>query len=101
LLALIGLPGGLVRAGGAGMGWPNVAWPNLNAAYLFFAPESGFRHYLRMQYADQTFKGLYHWNLFDAAVLLPYFAVMILLSLYGIHRYTMAYRRSTSTSCRW
>ena len=45
-----------------------------------------------MQYEDQTFKGLYHWNLFDAAVLLPYFAVMILLSLYGIHRYTMAYQ---------
>ena len=49
-------------------------------------------HYLRMQYADQTFKGLYHWNWFDAAMLLPYFAVMILLSLYGIHRYTMCYQ---------
>ena len=62
------------------------------AAYLAFAQESPFHHYLRMQYADQTFKGLYHWNFFDAAVLLPYFAVMILLSLYGIHRYTMAYQ---------
>jgi cellulose synthase/poly-beta-1,6-N-acetylglucosamine synthase-like glycosyltransferase len=92
LLALIGLPGGVLRAGGAGMGWPILSGPKLSAAYLFFAPESGFRHYLRMQYADQTFKGLYHWNLFDAAVLLPYFAVMILLSLYGIHRYTMAYQ---------
>ncbi len=40
---------------------------------------------------DQTFKGLYHWNLFDAAVLLPYFAVMIVLALYGVHRYTMCY----------
>ncbi|MEI9968444.1 MAG: hypothetical protein WDM87_07395 [Terracidiphilus sp.] len=79
LLAWIGLPGGVLRAGGAAMGWANVGWPNLSAAYLFFAPESGFRHYLRMQYEDQTFKGLYHWNLFDAAVLLPYFAVMILL----------------------
>ena len=45
-----------------------------------------------MQYADQTFKGLYHWNLFDACMLLPYFAVMILLSLYGVHRYTMCYQ---------
>ena len=62
------------------------------AAYLFFAPQGGFRHYLKMQYADQTFKGLYHWNLFDASMLLPYFAVMILLSFYGIHRYTMAYQ---------
>ncbi|MFY9855299.1 MAG: cellulose synthase family protein [Terracidiphilus sp.] len=44
-----------------------------------------------MQYADQTFKGLYHWNWFDLTMLLPYFAVMIALSYYGIHRYTMCY----------
>ena len=54
--------------------------------------QSGFRHYLKTQYADTTFQGLYHWNWFDAAMLLPYFAVMILLSFYGIHRYTMCYR---------
>ncbi len=50
------------------------------AAYLSFAPQNGLRHYLKMQYADQTFKGLYHWNWFDAALLLPYFAVMIVLA---------------------
>jgi cellulose synthase/poly-beta-1,6-N-acetylglucosamine synthase-like glycosyltransferase len=62
------------------------------SAWLAFAPQSGLRHYLKMQFADQTFRGLYHWNLFDACMLLPYFAVMILLSLYGIHRYTMCYQ---------
>lgn len=62
------------------------------AVFMAFAPESALHHYLRMQYADQTFKGLYHWNLFDACMLIPYFAVMILLSFYGIHRYTMAYQ---------
>jgi cellulose synthase/poly-beta-1,6-N-acetylglucosamine synthase-like glycosyltransferase len=62
------------------------------SAYLALAPQSGFSHYLKMQYADQTFKGLYHWNLFDACMLLPYFVVMILLSFYGIHRYTMCYQ---------
>jgi len=56
------------------------------------ASQNGLRHYLKMQYADQTFKGLYHWNWFDASMLLPYFAVMILLSFYGIHRYTMCYQ---------
>jgi cellulose synthase/poly-beta-1,6-N-acetylglucosamine synthase-like glycosyltransferase len=61
------------------------------AAWLVFAPQSGWRHYLKMQYADQTFRGLYHWNFFDACMLIPYFAVMILLSFYGIHRYTMCY----------
>ncbi|MFP5237185.1 MAG: cellulose synthase family protein [Acidobacteriota bacterium] len=45
-----------------------------------------------MQYADQTFKGLYHWNWFDLTLLLPYFAVMIVLSAYGIHRYTLCYQ---------
>jgi cellulose synthase/poly-beta-1,6-N-acetylglucosamine synthase-like glycosyltransferase len=62
------------------------------AALLAFAPQNSLRHYLTMQYADQTFKGLYHWNLFDALMLIPYFAVMIVLALYGIHRYTMCYQ---------
>jgi cellulose synthase/poly-beta-1,6-N-acetylglucosamine synthase-like glycosyltransferase len=62
------------------------------AAFLAFAPQSGLRHYFKEQYADQTFKGLYHWNLFDASMLLPYFAVMVVLSFYGIHRYTMCYQ---------
>jgi cellulose synthase/poly-beta-1,6-N-acetylglucosamine synthase-like glycosyltransferase len=62
------------------------------AAHVIFAPQTGLRHYLKMQYADQTFKGLYHWNWFDAALLVPYFAVMIALSIYGVHRYTMCYR---------
>ena len=45
-----------------------------------------------MQFTDQTFKGLYHWNWFDACMLLPYYAVMILLALYGVHRYTLCYQ---------
>jgi cellulose synthase/poly-beta-1,6-N-acetylglucosamine synthase-like glycosyltransferase len=62
------------------------------ASYLAFAPQNGLRHYLKaMQATDHTFKGLYHLNAFDAAMLLPYFAVMILLSVYGVHRYTMVY----------
>ncbi len=57
-----------------------------------FAPQNSFRHYLKMQYADQTFKGLYHWNWFDVSMLAPYFVVMILLSFYGVHRYTLCYQ---------
>jgi cellulose synthase/poly-beta-1,6-N-acetylglucosamine synthase-like glycosyltransferase len=56
-----------------------------------FAPQNGWRHFLRSQYADQTFKGLYTWNAFDATLLIPYFAVMIVLAIYGIHRYTLVY----------
>ena len=58
-----------------------------------FASQNGLRHYLKaMQNTDQTFRGLYHWNWFDLALLIPYFAVMIGLSVYGVHRYTMVYR---------
>ncbi len=68
------------------------ALPLRIASFLAFAPQNGLLHYWKsMQTTDQTFKGLYHWNLFDAAVLLPYFAVMIVLSIYGIHRYTLCY----------
>jgi cellulose synthase/poly-beta-1,6-N-acetylglucosamine synthase-like glycosyltransferase len=69
-----------------------LAEPVRRVALLAFAPQSGLRHYLKMQYADQTFKGLYHWNLFDASMLLPYFSVMIVLSFYGIHRYVLCYQ---------
>jgi cellulose synthase/poly-beta-1,6-N-acetylglucosamine synthase-like glycosyltransferase len=63
------------------------------SAFLLFGSQNGLRHYLKaMQNTDQTFKGLYHWNWFDLALLLPYFAVMIGLSVYGVHRYTMVYR---------
>ena len=62
------------------------------ATHLAFAPQNGLRHYLKaMQSTDRTFKNLYHWNPFDAALLLPYFAVMIVLAIYGLHRYTLVY----------
>jgi cellulose synthase/poly-beta-1,6-N-acetylglucosamine synthase-like glycosyltransferase len=62
------------------------------AAHLALAPQNGIIHYLKaMRSTDRTFKGLYHWNAFDAVLLIPYFAVMIVLAIYGIHRYTMCY----------
>ena len=58
-----------------------------------FASQNGIRHTIKsMIDADQTFKGLYHWNPFDLALLIPYFLVMIVLSIYGVHRYTMCYQ---------
>ncbi len=33
----------------------------------------------------------YHWNWFDLALLIPYFAVMLVLAIYGVHRYTLCY----------
>jgi cellulose synthase/poly-beta-1,6-N-acetylglucosamine synthase-like glycosyltransferase len=51
----------------------------------------GITHYVRTHFFDPTFKGLYHANGFDMALLIPYFVVLILLASYGIHRYILVY----------
>jgi cellulose synthase/poly-beta-1,6-N-acetylglucosamine synthase-like glycosyltransferase len=38
---------------------------------------------------DDTFNGIYQLQPFDWAILLPYFAILILLSCYGMHRFEM------------
>ena len=38
---------------------------------------------------DDTFKGIHHLALFDWAMLIPYFGVLLVLSCYGMHRYAM------------
>jgi cellulose synthase/poly-beta-1,6-N-acetylglucosamine synthase-like glycosyltransferase len=40
---------------------------------------------------DPTFRGLYQANAFDLAIMLPYFFVMVILAIYGIHRYALVY----------
>ena len=35
------------------------------------AEPRGLRHYLRTHFLDTTFKGLYHANAFDLALLIP------------------------------
>jgi len=51
----------------------------------------GISQYLRQHFLDKTFQGLYHANTFDMALLIPYFAVLILLASYGAHRYVLVY----------
>jgi cellulose synthase/poly-beta-1,6-N-acetylglucosamine synthase-like glycosyltransferase len=38
---------------------------------------------------DNTFVGIHRLEFFDWAILIPYFAVLIVLSFYGLHRYAM------------
>jgi cellulose synthase/poly-beta-1,6-N-acetylglucosamine synthase-like glycosyltransferase len=38
---------------------------------------------------DNTFAGIHRLDWFDWAMLIPYFAVLIVLSVYGLHRYEM------------
>jgi cellulose synthase/poly-beta-1,6-N-acetylglucosamine synthase-like glycosyltransferase len=55
------------------------------------AQQRGFMHYFRTHYLDQTFRGLYSPNAFDLLLLIPYFVVMVILAMYGMHRYALVY----------
>src|SRR5580693_9029504 len=61
------------------------------AATLSLAAPKGIGHYIRQHFLDTTFRGLYHANAFDVALLVPYFIVLILLAGYGAHRYVLVY----------
>ena len=43
------------------------------------------------QLSNPTFRGLYQANAFDMAIMAPYFLVMAILAMYGIHRYVLVY----------
>ena len=59
--------------------------------FAVFLAQHRLSQYVRQHFFDTTFKGLYHANAFDMALLIPYFVVLILLASYGIHRYTLVY----------
>jgi cellulose synthase/poly-beta-1,6-N-acetylglucosamine synthase-like glycosyltransferase len=40
---------------------------------------------------DRTFSGIYHVNAFDLMMMIPYFIVLIILAVYGLHRYWLVY----------
>jgi len=71
--ALSGLPGRLTTA-------------------LALAPQNGLKHQLKALFNDPFLSVHHYFNWFDAALLTPYFIVMIVLALYGIHRYTMCFQ---------
>ena len=57
---------------------------------LLFVQSSPLSHYWR-RLVDPTFRGLYQVNAFDLAIMLPYFVVMTVLAMYGMHRYQLVY----------
>ena len=61
-----------------------------NLALLAALAGNPVSHYWR-KLVDPTFRGLYQANAFDLAVMLPYFFVMAVLAVYGIHRYALVY----------
>src|SRR6266576_3958309 len=65
--------------------------PVLLPTFALLIAQRGLTQYVRQHFFDTTFKGLYHANAFDMALLVPYFIVLILLASYGLHRYTLVY----------
>ncbi len=53
--------------------------------FLFAAPSVGSQFVNGM--FDDTFSGIYRLSLFDWSLLLPYFGILLVLSVYGLHRY--------------
>jgi cellulose synthase/poly-beta-1,6-N-acetylglucosamine synthase-like glycosyltransferase len=79
---------------------PHVAWKDAStvsvlvphlALFAALAAPRGLGQYIRQHFLDTTFRGLYHANAFDMALLVPYFIVLILLASYGAHRYVLVY----------
>jgi cellulose synthase/poly-beta-1,6-N-acetylglucosamine synthase-like glycosyltransferase len=65
------------------------------ASQLFIAalmvqanPVSRYFHHL---FHKDPFQGLYQPNAFDLSILIPYFTILIILSVYGIHRYHLTH----------
>ncbi len=61
-----------------------------NLAAMVWVAQSPLSNYWR-KLTEPTFRGIYHTNAFDLAVMLPYFLVMIVLAAYGLHRYWLVY----------
>jgi len=62
---------------------------------------SGLAHF-RNALFDDTFAGIHHLSWFDWALLIPYFSILLVLSVYGLHRYEMIrtyfkYRKKVSS----
>jgi cellulose synthase/poly-beta-1,6-N-acetylglucosamine synthase-like glycosyltransferase len=47
--------------------------------------------YFHNVFHKDPFQGIYHANGFDLLVLIPYFSILIILSVYGLHRYYLTY----------
>jgi cellulose synthase/poly-beta-1,6-N-acetylglucosamine synthase-like glycosyltransferase len=58
---------------------------------ILFAPTNPIVHYFQRVFHKDPFHGLYQPNAFDLAILIPYFTILIILSVYGIHRYHLTW----------
>lgn len=57
---------------------------------ILLAHQSAIGRYLH-KLSDSRFSSVYHVNAFDLAMIIPYFAVLLVLAMYGLHRYWLVY----------
>jgi cellulose synthase/poly-beta-1,6-N-acetylglucosamine synthase-like glycosyltransferase len=60
------------------------------SAFVCLAAQNRVTQYWH-KISDRTFAGIYHANAFDLAMMIPYFIVLFILALYGLHRYWLVY----------
>src|SRR5690348_1570202 len=60
--------------------------PSPVTGFFFFAAPSLATQFVN-GLRDDTFSGIYQLSFFDWALLVPYFGILIILSIYGMHRY--------------
>ncbi len=58
---------------------------------IFVANSNPLVRYIQHVFHRDPFRGMYEPNAFDLAILVPYFTILIILSIYGIHRYYLTY----------
>ena len=64
--------------------------PTALSLSLVLALQDPFGRYWH-KITDRTFAGVYHANAFDLAMMIPYFIVLFVLAVYGMHRYWLVY----------
>src|SRR5207249_1751391 len=55
------------------------------------APQNPVVRYILQVFHRDPFRGLYHPNAFDLALLIPSFTILLILPVYGMHRYYLTY----------
>ena len=59
-------------------------------SFIWFLAQNPISNYWHKA-TDRTFSGIYHVNAFDLMMMIPYFIVLIILAVYGLHRYWLVY----------
>ncbi len=63
---------------------------HLFPAILMVQSNPVVRYVLKIFHKD-PFRGVYQLNAFDLSIVIPYFTILIILSIYGLHRYFLVY----------